>query len=740
MKTSRIRFCVAFASLAVFGQALFAAVTFNVTPSVVSNTYAGTITLQIAGLTNKTVVVQKYLDLNTNGVIDGGDVLVQQFTLQDGTNFVIGGVTNFNVPGDLNAATGAITATLNFQNGDFVQNIVGSYLYMLSNPGGHFTPITNQFTVTNFPFPQTLTGNVVSNGTSTTVPNAIILMFPPPRPGHNGPGGNPSAGVVVNNAGSYTIQLPPGTYMPVAFSGNYADNMGTAPLLTLAASQTITTNLTLTNATSSISGSVVDANNPSIGLPGVLVPAMSDSGLLAITFTDTNGNFNVPVTAGNWNIQPNEQQLIIHGYVGLNNGTNVAAGTTGLNLAVPAATALFYGSVKDNLGNPLAGIEVEASDNNNQYDMDGFTDTNGNYFIGVLGGLANDNWQVQISSDNQIANYIFSRPNLDSNGGTNINSGQALLANFTAMLATNHITGNVKANGTNIVGVGVNANATLNSVYYSQDADTDANGNYSMNVANGTWDISLNSNGGSDSLDNILGSGTYEWPTNQSATISGNNATNNFIIQSCSGIHIFTTSLPDTQVGNYYDVTLLGATCSGALNWTLNDPQDFPSSLDFGGNGEIQGMPDTSGTFNFTVHLDDGNGHSTNQALSLYIAPAPPAVSAENVFVAAGDGNVYEYTTNGVQSTFASGLGGDEEGLAFDSAGNLFVSDASDSAIYKFTTNGAQSTFASGLNTPRGLAFDSAGNLYEADAGSGNIYKFTRPERAARSPPDWAGP
>ena len=37
-------------------------------------------------------------------------------------------------------------------------------------------------------------------------------------------------------------------------------------------------------------------------------------------------------------------------------GTNVNAGTTGVTLAVPKATALIYGSVKNNLGNPFAGI------------------------------------------------------------------------------------------------------------------------------------------------------------------------------------------------------------------------------------------------------------------------------------------------------------------------------------------------------------------------------------------------
>ena len=77
---------------------------------------------------------------------------------------------------------------------------------------------------------------------------------------------------------------------------------------------------------------------------------------MAITFTDTNGNFNVPVTAGKWKIKADDTALIVHGYLGLQNGTNVNAGATGVTLAVPKATALIYGSVKDNLGNPLTGI------------------------------------------------------------------------------------------------------------------------------------------------------------------------------------------------------------------------------------------------------------------------------------------------------------------------------------------------------------------------------------------------
>jgi DNA-binding beta-propeller fold protein YncE len=102
---------------------------------------------------------------------------------------------------------------------------------------------------------------------------------------------------------------------------------------------------------------------------------------------------------------------------------------------------------------------------------------------------------------------------------------------------------------------------------------------------------------------------------------------------------------------------------------------------------------------------------------------------AQNLFESdGGSGNIYEFTPNGTRSTFASGLSV-PAGLAFDSAGNLFVADDGDFSstggmIYKFTTNAVRSTFASGLNAPVALAFDKSGNLFEADYGSGKIYKF----------------
>src|SRR5436309_9489492 len=106
-------------------------------------------------------------------------------------------------------------------------------------------------------------------------------------------------------------------------------------------------------------------------------------------------------------------------------------------------------------------------------------------------------------------------------------------------------------------------------------------------------------------------------------------------------------------------------------------------------------------------------------AAILFCSSAP--AQSQDLYVSNSGGPIYRFTPGGVQSTFASGLSS-PEGLAFDSAGNLFVADrVANGTINEFTPGGARSIFASGLSYPEGLAFDNAGNLFATDPQSGNI-------------------
>lgn len=695
--------------------ALHAAVTFTITPAAVSNTYNGAVTLQVSGLTNtETVVVQKFLDLNSNGVVDASDWLVQQFKLTDGqAGMVMGGVTNINVPGDTSTTAGQITAKWSFRNGDFIQNIAGQYAFLLSSPGGHFAPVTSLFGVTNVPYAQKFTGNVISNGTSTTLPNAIVLLFGPPRPGDKGPSGGPLAGAVANNSGSYTIPAPPGTYtMPMAFKTNYVFDFSTLPTLTLSSGQTVTTNLTMTKATSSISGKVVDANNASKGLPGLLVTVQATNGFMGVSFTDTNGNFTVGVQSSpsQWRLGADDTSLIVLGYPGLQDRTNANAGQTGVTLAMPKATALFYGSVRDNLGNPLAGLDIYAEDDGNrQYESDGYTDANGNYTAAALAG----DWRVQISNDTGPTNYIFAQGmgqtlttgqaaqwnvtavlatnhisgslrdpggnpiagvgvwagaringvdynqgsvdtdsggnywlnvangtwtvGVDSGGGDHDLPGNYLApadqsvviannngtVNFTALAATNHIAGHVQqGNGTPIGYVGVWASARINSVDYFQYVDADSNGNYSLNVANGSWMVGLETSGGGDSLDAILGNGNYQSPDNQNITINNNNGTANFTVEPMQPLQMTTVSLANGTVGVYYEQSLSASGGQQPYWWwlpggTMTLPPGAFGDMDFSNDGTISGIAATAGTFSFWVGVYD-NASPANVVTQLF--------------------------------------------------------------------------------------------------------------------------
>jgi hypothetical protein len=730
-KTSRpnlLRLAAGLAWLLAGGPAASAAVAFTVNPAAISNTYNGPVIFQVTGLTTAadTVVVQKYLDANGDGVIDAGDVLVQQFNLTDGQpGMVIGGVTNFNVPGDTDGVAGQITARL-LPAIDFSQLIAGNYLFKLSSPAGHFAPLTNSFAVTSFPFAQKFTGTVTGNGAA--VPHAAVLLFQGAAGGGNG---NPVGGAVADGAGVYTIPAPPGTYALTAFQSNFVANTAAAGNLVLGAGQTVATNLSLIPATQTITGQVVDAANPGLGLPGLLVSAQNKSqGLLAICYTDTNGNFTAGVTSNQWKINSDSAALAVLGYAGAQNGTGISTtngSVAGVTIALTKATALIYGTVKDIYGNPLAGVvAVYAYDQNNngngQHQSDGYTDANGNFVAAVVGGLgASDPWQVQIDNASSFPNYNFSQPLFAQNGGTNLSAGQAVLANITALPATNQITGKVKYNGTNLAGLSINA-YTEDTNNYQAQATTDSGGNYTLTVGNGTWNVNVNCQGDNGSLQSLLGTNSYQCPCGPTITISNNSSSGNNIVVPPGGSGGISGYLSNTSAGGIGGVSVyLQNECSGQNYSTVTGGNGYYSinvpdgvynvNVDCGGlnSDGYQCLNNTNVTLssatlevNFTAQASGGGGGSTT--LFGYVQDAyGDAVTGVTVSANNGGGVNSSTTTDGSgYYGFTAGNGTWEVSVScsgLNSLGYACVSDESTN-IYMDTVELDFTVQSGGFSTP----------------------------------------
>jgi streptogramin lyase len=120
----------------------------------------------------------------------------------------------------------------------------------------------------------------------------------------------------------------------------------------------------------------------------------------------------------------------------------------------------------------------------------------------------------------------------------------------------------------------------------------------------------------------------------------------------------------------------------------------------------------------------------------ILLAGALHTRAQDAVFTLAGQALV----SGGTNGTGTNACFGDPAAMVVDSGGNIFLADSQNNAIRKITTNGVVTTFAGQLgipgaldasgtnalfNSPCGLAFDSGGNLYVSDTGNNIIRKVT---------------
>ncbi len=364
-------------------NALYGAVGFTITPNAVTNDFRGTISLTVTGLVaGSSVVIEQYADLNGNGAIDSGDLLVLHLTVTDGQVPLVAGIRNPNVLGDEDGlSNGQIQARFYFPWVGFVWPSAVKSVFKVSDPLGVFPAITQPFSVAQKIYPQAVTGRITDAGSGLPLTNAIVFLAL-----QQGSGGPISS---TDTNGNYKLYYLPGTAAVGVLKPGYVTDQG--KLVVMNCNQTVTNDLALTNTAFTVSGKLTDTNGA--GIAGILIGANSTtSGLSANDFTDTNGNYSLSVYTNNqWRVRPDQRGLSQVGFVGLASRTNINVANvsvSNVNFQLLRASALIYGSLKDDHGNPLIGLALGAVDAGSpQREGDGRSFvTNGSYALGVIGG------------------------------------------------------------------------------------------------------------------------------------------------------------------------------------------------------------------------------------------------------------------------------------------------------------------------------------------------------------------
>jgi len=134
------------------------------------------------------------------------------------------------------------------------------------------------------------------------------------------------------------------------------------------------------------------------------------------------------------------------------------------------------------------------------------------------------------------------------------------------------------------------------------------------------------------------------------------------------------------------------------------------------------------------------NGHSSNPhqikvaaTIAENLHPVTnPALDAEgNIYVTFSGSRgqkvpvaIYKIDTNYSVKPFLTGMM-NPTAIAFDRAGQMYVSSRFDGTVYRVAPNGTMSSYAEGMGIATGIAFDREENLYVGDR-SGTIFKIAR--------------
>ncbi|MDB6121634.1 MAG: regulator of chromosome condensation [Pedosphaera sp.] len=569
-----VSFCFVFSSPAV--------PVLTIVPSNITNDYVGTVRIGVTGLSaGETLRIEKFFDANTNGIIDAGELLVQSFTVTDGQLPRIAGIRNLSVPGDDDSLTnGQVRVDLSYPALNHVlDHIAGKYLIKISDPTNGITPLIQSLTINQKVQSQGVTGTLTAADTGFPLSNAVVVLAQQDADG--------GGGTVTDAAGHYTLYAATtNNYSVVCIKPGFVSDQA-AGSVTVSSNAFATKNLAIAAATTSANGKVSDSLS-GIGLPGIFIQAEQNSGLFAAVFTDGNGNYNLPVTAGLWKVKlGGESGGSLLGYARQNNSINVnttSGSVSNANFQLLKVTALVYGTVKDNLTNPVPLMSLFAQDSGNLFDAVGQSDTNGNYSVGVLGSSF-----LNIGPDNSslaAAGFIGSGTTLS------ITNGEAVLQNFIVRRITAHLRGHVLDNSNNPVAniqlvVSPTTDTNGSGSIYPQ---TSNDGSFDAGIYGGSWRVALECQSGAEQ--NLVS------PDLQFNVTDGVDQNNISVVAQIATAHV-TGTVKDNNQNPLVGVNLF---CNISLNGTLYS--SGCATTDNSGNYQLPVFP---GTWTVGINSADVN-------------------------------------------------------------------------------------------------------------------------------------
>ena len=288
-------------------------------------------------------------------------------------------------------------------------------------------------------------------------------------------------------------QAAPGQYNVLALSLGYVTNFNTSPVAdTTSADVTgLTINLVPANYINSVT---LQDQVTGVPLRGVQVFFQSNSSNnIAIGNTDANGvAIGGAVAESDWTIDISSQSLAALAYLRPQSNNGISLNTLVYVQPLRQANAMIYGTLTDSTSAPLANVDINANDQNNQYEADTTTDATGHYYLPVYG--SGGGWNVQPDNSDPIFspshNPVYIAPS--GQGFFTLNGSSANVANFVANVATASLAGTVTSGGSPVGGVQVDLfNVVGQNNNFAGSVTTQPDGSFSFGVSAGNWTITL---------------------------------------------------------------------------------------------------------------------------------------------------------------------------------------------------------------------------------------------------------